>query len=350
MIDDTTKKKSGKKIEGAHYYRNGAGSARQEYRTLWGLNFVYLTLSLSWQGHRISVPLGLRIYFKESVAQQLGRPFASRSILGRQMLDFIARMLPHRQFRVLIDGGYATKDFLRKLPPNVEVVGRFPINSTLYELPPKHNGKKKAGRPPQKGASLGNPKQWKEQAQRWKPHPLDPQLLIQTRTGIWHAVLPGILIRVVAIARTGELKQNPHSKQKPLETFFSTDLSLSSMQTLQYYHQRWDIEIDIRDANAYYGLGKDRCRNLDRITAVNTFRIIMAASRTLWLCKITRNATCSLQRLRPWYRQKTKLSQLDISSAFNEALLAQGVFPTIRFLQDMPEIYPTDNRHDNQAA
>ena len=40
-IDDFIKKKSGKKISPASRYRNAAGSARQEYRVLWGINFVY---------------------------------------------------------------------------------------------------------------------------------------------------------------------------------------------------------------------------------------------------------------------------------------------------------------------
>ena len=40
IIDDSTKKKAGRQIEGVGHYRNGAGSARQEYRTLRGLNFV----------------------------------------------------------------------------------------------------------------------------------------------------------------------------------------------------------------------------------------------------------------------------------------------------------------------
>src|SRR5512134_1055787 len=35
-FDDTTKKKAGRRIEGRGRYRNGAGSARQEYRTLQG--------------------------------------------------------------------------------------------------------------------------------------------------------------------------------------------------------------------------------------------------------------------------------------------------------------------------
>jgi hypothetical protein len=40
-VDDSTKKKAGTSIEGVAHYRNGAGSARQEYRTLRGLNFVW---------------------------------------------------------------------------------------------------------------------------------------------------------------------------------------------------------------------------------------------------------------------------------------------------------------------
>jgi hypothetical protein len=40
LMDDFTKKKAGDHIDGLDRYRNGAGSARQEYRTLRGLNFV----------------------------------------------------------------------------------------------------------------------------------------------------------------------------------------------------------------------------------------------------------------------------------------------------------------------
>jgi hypothetical protein len=39
-LDDATMKKSGRHIQGAAHYRNGAGSARQDYRTRWGSNLV----------------------------------------------------------------------------------------------------------------------------------------------------------------------------------------------------------------------------------------------------------------------------------------------------------------------
>src|SRR5215468_4767228 len=60
--DDTTKKKAGRHIEGLARYRNGAGSARQEYRTLQGLNVVLGVMHIPltrWPGHHLSVPVGL---------------------------------------------------------------------------------------------------------------------------------------------------------------------------------------------------------------------------------------------------------------------------------------------------
>lgn len=73
-VDDGTRKKNGRHIEGASYYRNGAGSAHQEYRSLWGLNWVWATMSIPlkiWPGHFLSIPVGLKLYLKKTVAKEL---------------------------------------------------------------------------------------------------------------------------------------------------------------------------------------------------------------------------------------------------------------------------------------
>ena len=65
VFDDTTKKKAGTHIEGLARYRNGAGSARQAYHTLRGLNFVLGMMRVPlprWPGHRLSIPIGLVLY------------------------------------------------------------------------------------------------------------------------------------------------------------------------------------------------------------------------------------------------------------------------------------------------
>jgi hypothetical protein len=68
-VDDSTKKKAGAHIAGVGRYRHSAGSARQEYRTRRGVNFVWAIrrgpLPL-WPGHCLSVPVGLSLYLKEA--------------------------------------------------------------------------------------------------------------------------------------------------------------------------------------------------------------------------------------------------------------------------------------------
>jgi len=93
-FDDTTKKKTGRHIDGLARYRNGAGSARQEYRTLRGVNCVLGMMHIPltrWPGHCLSVPVGCELSLKAPQAQQLHVPYQSRSQLARAILDFAPR-------------------------------------------------------------------------------------------------------------------------------------------------------------------------------------------------------------------------------------------------------------------
>ena len=94
VFDETTEKKAGTHLAGLDRYRNDAGSARQEYRTLRGLNFVLGIMRIPlqrWPGHCLSVPVGLALYLKPEHAQQLNGPYRSRSQLARAILDCIVQ-------------------------------------------------------------------------------------------------------------------------------------------------------------------------------------------------------------------------------------------------------------------
>ena len=74
-VDETVCEKSGEKIELADTYRNGAGTARQEYRTLWAICFVLGEMRVplpGWSEEPISVPIGMEVYLKEEKADVLG--------------------------------------------------------------------------------------------------------------------------------------------------------------------------------------------------------------------------------------------------------------------------------------
>ncbi len=341
IFDDTTKKKAGTHIEGLARYRNGAGSARQEYRTLRGLNFVLGIMRIPlkrWPGHSLSVPVGLELYLKPAQAQAFNVPYRSRSQLARDILDFLAEQIPGRPLRSLADGGYATKDYVRQLPDATHVVGRLPIRAKLYTVPPTPT-KKRRGAPRKKGDLIGSPKTLAQTSKGWAPHPSEAGAEIQAWCGLWHAVLPGRLVRVVVLRR--EVKHAPKrpGQRKPppaIEAFFTTDLTLSPQDILNEYGDRWAVEIEIRDANAFDGLGQDQCRKRQRIIGANTFRLVLAAARTLWFIdQVECGTTFNLCRYRPWYRQKVAPSQLDIVCACREALYDAGIVPIARFTPDL---------------
>ena len=331
QIDDATRKKCGRCIEGASYYRNGAGTARQEYRTLWGLNWVWMTLSVPlkhWPGYRLCLPVGLKLYLKKPVAKQLKQPYCSRSALARQMVDLLAARLPARSIVVSADGGYATKEFLRELPDNVVVTGRFSVSSKLYERPGSRP-KGKRGPKPKKGALIGSAKTLVDES-GWLPHPSEEHTWMKIYQGLWHSVLPGQLINVVILKR-----DKPTGRQKSVEAFFSTDTSLSSCQLLGQYAQRWDVEINIRDANAFYGFGADQCQSYRCLVGVNTFRALLAACRSVWFIQQVdqpSKASIDLLKNRPWYRKKTHPTQLDVQWMFREMLTQQAIIPTPAFI------------------
>jgi hypothetical protein len=342
-FDDTTKKKAGTHIEGLARYRNGAGSARQEYRTLRGVNFVLGSMHIPlrrWPGHYLSVPVGCELYLKEAHARQLHVPYRSRSQLARDILDFLAQQVPDRPIRSLADGGYATKDYVRRLPKATHIVGRLPISAKLYELPPPPLPKRR-GAPRKKGALIGSHKTLAQTAPGWAPHPSEAGAAIQAWCGLWHPVLPGRLLRVVVVRREATRATARRGPRKPppiLEAFFTTDLSLSPEDILTEYHARWAVEIAIRDANAFAGLGQEQCRKRQRIIGANTLRLVLAAARTLWfIAHVDRGMEVPLCRYRPWYRQKVAPSQLDVAEACWEALHEAGIFPIPRFTPELAE-------------
>jgi hypothetical protein len=159
------------------------------------------------------------------------------------------------------------------------------------------------------------------------------------------------MIRIVIVYRKAYQPRRGFAKKRVLEAFFTTDLTLSRDQILAEYPKRWAIEISIRDAFAYYGLGQDMCRNYQRIVGINSFRLLMAATRTLWFIQQIKNTKqINLLRFRPWYRQKRHISQLDIAEAHREVLYAGGITPTVRFLPNLPEINQNQDTSLPRAA
>lgn len=252
------------------------------------------------------------------------------------------------------DGGYATQAFLRDLPSNVEVVGRFLLTAKLSQLPPSRV-KDQRGAPRTKGALIGSPKTLATPSAAWQPHPQEAGALSQSWVGLWHSVLPGHPIRIVLVWRphrtdkTHATGKKAFGHLKPLEAFFSTDVSLSPQAILEPSEDRWAIKIDIRDGHTYDGIAQDHCRKFAHMVGVNTLRLLLAAARTLWFIAASeQHADVSLQQFRPWYRHKVAPSQFDVAWVCQEALQEASIFPIPRFFtavaENQPELDPSQPR------
>jgi hypothetical protein len=108
ILDASTTKTAGRQIEGGSPYRNGAGSARHDYRPLRGLTCVWGQRRVpgpGGPGRRGRVPSGWSLYVKEEPARKLQLPSQTRSALAREIVAFGAAQLPTRRIRVLGEGG-----------------------------------------------------------------------------------------------------------------------------------------------------------------------------------------------------------------------------------------------------
>lgn len=231
------------------------------------------------------------------------------------------------------------------------MTGRFSISSKLYQLPGPHL-KGKRGPKPKKGALIGSAKTLVHES-GWQPHPTQKHTWVKSYQGLWHSVLPGKPIKVIMLKR-----DKPTGRQKPLEAFFSTDASTDSYELLEQYARRWDIEINIRDANLFYGFGGDRaanrqCQSYRCLVGVNTFRVLLAACRSLWFIHQADQpgrTPIDLLKNRPWYRKKKHPTQLDVQWMFNEMLTEQAIIPIPAFRDDLTVFQHKANQQTAKAA
>lgn len=326
LIEDTVRKKSGKKIQGCSHYNNRAGSAGQEYRSLSGLNFVYMCFRIEVGPYQYSVPAGVRLYLKESTAKALGREYITRSGLARQMLDELLEAMPERCFHVIADGGYSTPEMGQGLDQRISYTGRMVIDAAICEVPPERKSGQ-MGRPPMRGKPIPAPREWPEVypdlEKDWLPHPTQEGAWTRSCIGRWHNFMKGKNLTIVVIYRPAWKASKSKKRQRAaVQAIFSTEAETEPQQPVRTYKKRWAVQIDIRDAFAYYGLGKSHLRKLKAIEALNQIRIIWAACRTVWFYQHLGKEPLKLNWLRPWYRKKANPSQRDIAFELRNELIA----------------------------
>jgi hypothetical protein len=249
--DDSTCAKSGRSVAFAGYFRDAVRSTIARRVVHWAHCWVVLSLQVRcpfWPRRVIAFPVMARLYRKEAHCGKR-HPFRTRHELLLEMVTKVSSLLPEREFTLAVDGGYPSRELIRDLPRNVQLVSRMRSDAALNDLPPKPR-KKVRGRRRQKGERLPSLADIAAGVKRWDRRMVvtygrrRPRLLYSFQALWWHVAKARPFLVVIV--------RDPATKEKD-DFFFTTDLNMDPGRVAELYAGRWAIEEAFRESKQLVG-------------------------------------------------------------------------------------------------
>src|SRR4051794_9000681 len=156
-LDDTPTKRYGPEVQGAGVHHNPTpGPAGSKF--LYGHSWVVLSRVAHHDHHgTIGLPLLGRLYVRDKdlpkLPEAIGWEFRTKPRLAAEMITWAGSLVtgPGPKPWVVVDGGYANREFLKPAKrAGLVVVARLRCDAEVYDLPPvlKPGQKRGPGRPP----------------------------------------------------------------------------------------------------------------------------------------------------------------------------------------------------------
>ncbi len=262
-IDDTIERRKGEKIKAKGIYRDPVRSSHSNCVKVSGLRWLSMMLlvEIPWASRVWALPFFTVLAPSERYNQQYKCRHKTLTDWARQMMVQVKRWLPKRELVVVTDSSFAALELLaavsqRRLP--IHMITRLRLDAALYEPAPPSQPRQ-MGRPRLKGARLPNLEQvlvnpethwqlltlkrWYSENQR--------SVEICTGTAVWyHTGLPIVPIRWVLV-------RDPLEKFKS-QALLSTNQVYSPTQILQWFVDRWQMEVTFEEARAHLGMETQR--------------------------------------------------------------------------------------------
>jgi hypothetical protein len=239
-LDDTLLHKSGRRVDGAGWWRDAVRSTGSRTVVALGLNLLVVTLRIRppWGGE----PLGLPIY--ATLHRKKSTKLSDLSVLA---LQTVAAWFPDRRIRCCADGAYAAP-LMPQGNERLTVISRLRRDAALYELAPKPTGKR--GRPRRKGARIGTPQQIGAKARNWQAVITDQRgrpkgRLVYSRIVLWYAVSSTPVLLVIS--------RDPDGVEHD-DYWVCSNVNLPAQDVVSAYTGRWSIEDTFRATKQHLGI------------------------------------------------------------------------------------------------
>ena len=282
-LDDYINPKTGRKIFGcAKVFDHAAKQNQSQYP--WAQNIVAIGLLKMVKGRWACLPLCQRYYLQEKEIKENKPTFKGKEIIfqskHRQAVDMLGRVameFPQSNITVVTDSWFGNnglwKPLRKELGGRVQMVSRLRANNNLFDLPAPPIGKG-AGRPRKYGDRLGTTSSL-ALVNKDRAREVTVNLYGRMRTVVAceQVVMQKTLkcpIKVVWVYRRSQWV-----------ALFSTDLTLSVIEIIEYYGARWKIEAGFKELKRDIGSADTQSRN--PVAVKNHLEFCLMATSLTWI-------------------------------------------------------------------
>lgn len=328
-IDDTTAGRYGRHVAHTGWFKDASCNGPAYKGTVihrahnWLIGAVTLRLP-RWPGMRWVFP-ALFVLYRKRPDCNAAHPFRTRQQLAAEMVQQATEALPDVQWRVCVDGQYATRDMVAGLPTGVNLVSRIRRDAALHALPTgrRHKGCRR-GPIPKKGQRLPSLKAMAQSLQGWQTITVSHQgrQIQRNALGIvclWYHVCRSTPVRVVIV-------RDPAGRQKD-DYFVCTDAAVSEQEIVQRTADRWGVEECIQEAKQQMGFESTRGWCSKTVHRQAPLAMVLTTLIKAWYARAALQEPQLLPIATPWLPDKKRPTYLDMLSGLRGVLWRHRISP-----------------------
>lgn len=316
VLDDTLGRHTGKSIAGASMHRDPMLSTALRPLFHWGHLWVVLGITVRAFGKTWCLPVLFRLYRGKQRCKTENRVHRTCPQLGAELLEVLAKALPHRRIVVVVDAAYSNHAVIKTLPENVTLVGRCRLDAAIYEPPPPRRPGQ-IGRPRVRGAKLPSP-QSQAAAHRAPWRSVDAILYGRKVTvralvidALWYVAAGSQLLRLVVV------RGFPGHDYD--DVFVCTEPRMGARQILEAISDRWSLEVTFHEAKGKLGFEDPQNRTELAVERTAPMALWIYSLVVLWYLQIGQCLPAARGANAPWYRQKTEPAFSDMLATLRRA-------------------------------
>lgn len=282
-LDDCINPKTGKKIYGCGNVFDHAAKLNQS-KYPWAQNIVAIGLLKIIKGRWACLPLSYRFYHLKKSIERINRTingpkieFKTKLAQAVDMITDIAKAFGQTRIITITDSWFGNNGLFKplhnQLGPRFHMISRLRSNNNVFQLPGPHL-KKGPGRPRKYGKKLGDTSSL---AARFRSYASEYLVNLYGRSRTVVAYDRVVMLKTLKCA----VRVVWIYRKTQWVALFSTDLTLSVQQIIEYYGARWKIEAAFKELKRDIGSAETQTRHPNAV--MNHLHFCMMATSVAWI-------------------------------------------------------------------